>query len=115
MCCISNGVIRNGPSSKTSPATAVRKSNASAITLRPFSETSDAAMSVNPPGDQNGRPGLAEAPVVPRVERGDDVDEVVGVTVGDQHRAHVVDADDLLQPGERPGAGVDLQVVAVLG
>ena len=114
MCCISNGVIRNGPSSKTSPAAAVRKSKASAITLRPFSETSDAAMSVKPARGPEREAGLAEAPVVPRVERRDDVDVVVGVTVRDQHRAHVVDADHLLQAGERPGAGVHLQVIAVL-
>ena len=52
--------------------------------------------------------GLAEATVVPRVERRDDVDEMVRVPVGDQHRADLVHADHLLQPCERAGASVDL-------
>src|SRR3982751_4539678 len=59
------------------------------------------------------QPGRAESAVMARVERRDDVEEVIGVAVRDQQTAKVADGQVLLQPRERAGAGVEPQVEPV--
>ena len=113
MCCISKDVMRNGPSSNTS-----RLRGAEVVRLGhhvPPVLGDEVRGDVGEPARRPERqPGRAEVAVVPRVERRDDVDEVVRMAVGDQHRADVVHADDLLESRERPGPGVDPQVVPVV-
>ena len=54
--------------------------------------------------------GLALRPVVQGIESRDHVQEVVGVTVGDEHRPDLADREVLLETGERARPGVHPQM-----
>ena len=57
---------------------------------------------------------FTESSVVLGIEARIDIDEVVGVPMGDHQRVDVGDADVLLQPRERPGTGVHPEVEPVV-
>ena len=65
-------------------------------------------------GHEHRETRFAELAVVPRVERGIQVDEVIGVLVRDNDRVQVGDVDVLLQVRQGPGARIHPQVEPVV-